>query len=158
MTHFKCIFKGAARNEGRFGPVVPGQELFLTKHEYKCVAEDSDFQFVEELQVEERIPIPGNPSGPSTDPKSPGNPGAVKEPGRVAAADPSPEEDDYDEGLAAFEDLDDSEELAPEYTLWKKEALVREVEERNEGREEALRLPSSGTKAELIAVLEGDDL
>lgn len=151
MIQYKCIYKGTPRNEGRFGNVTTGQELLLTHHEYKCVAEDPDFEFVEEVTFE-RKPVPSNPSGPSTDPKSPGTPGAQKEAGRVdgssgVSTPPAVEDEDEDE--------DEDEEVA--YTSLKKDELLAEVAERNEGREEALQLPTAGTKADLIAALEADD-
>jgi len=150
MTYYKCKFAGKPRNEGRFGAVKKGDELLLTKEEYDCVAEDNDFEFIEEVQ--ENLPerILGNPTSPYTDgSRSPSNLSDPSEPSRVGQdldgdGIPDDEEGEEDEPSMTYEDM-------------KKDELIEEIEERNEGRDEEDQISTSGKKDELIARLEEDD-
>ena len=160
MTYFKVTYQGPDRNEGRFGNVTKGVELLLTKHEYKCVAEDPHFEFVEEITVE-AAPIPGNTTRDVA--KSPGHPGEVKEPGRATAGpgtDHAPDPDLVEVvRLPEVEEVveEDWEEEVPPYSAWKKSELVEEIEARNEGREPDLMISTVGTKLDLVNRLYADD-
>jgi len=136
MTHYRCIYRGPDRNEARFGLVTNGRELILTKHEYKSVAEDDDFEFVEEIPLIEDLP--------ETEPEP-----VVETPVVESVEEVDEVEEEYD--------VEDEDEDVPPYSEWKKAELVEEIEARNEGREDDLHLAVSGTKAELVERLEADD-
>lgn len=146
MTFTKCKFTGAARNEGRFGAIKSGDELLLSKTEYRAVSEDGDFEFMEEVQQE----LPTLASGKGLPPveKSVGTKGEVKGAGRTASgpvaeakelvvADVITEDDDEDEDTIGLEDATKAE-------------LLAEVDAINELRDEGEQIPRKGTKAELI--------
>lgn len=55
-------------------------------------------------------------------------------------------------------DEDDAEiEEAPPYETWKKQELIDEINERNDGRDDADKIDSSGTKEDLARRLYADD-
>ena len=57
----------------------------------------------------------------------------------------------------SWELVDDAANGADGYSAMKVADLKAEIERRNEGRDEADRLPDDGRKADLIAALEADD-
>lgn len=58
---------------------------------------------------------------------------------------------------SSWELVDDAANGVDGYSAMKVADLKAEIERRNEGRDEADRLPDDGRKADLIAVLEADD-
>lgn len=129
MTYYKCKYVGNPRNEGRFGNVKEGDVLMLTKEEYDCVAENDDFEFVEEYQ--ELLP---NSTPAKQQPKQ--------------EVSPSSE----DEG-----EEDEDEYYSMSYSDMKKSELIAEIEDRNEGRDDEDKISFLGVKSELIKRLKKDD-
>ncbi len=129
MTYYKCKYAGNPRNEGRFGNVKEGDILMLTKEEYDCVAENDDFEFIEEYQES----LPNSVSTNSEKQEQPA---------------PAPEEVEHDE---------DDDDYSMTYADMKKSELVSEIEDRNEGRDEEDKISATGLKSDLIDRLEEDD-
>lgn len=160
MKYFRCEFKGEARNEGRFGHVEPGDKIDLSKKEYDSVADDEDFKYIEDVEVERAGRNPGNPVGPPEG--SVGNEGKVKEPGTDAVStDPADGEGDHGEEEVAVDaeyvsEYPEEEDVI-EYKDMTSAELKKEIGERNEGREDDQKLSAKGKKKALIETLEADD-
>lgn len=156
MIHVKVIYNGQPRNEGRFGRVEKGDELLLTRQEYRCVAENPDFTFVEEVSdpaATEDLRAAGNPTGP---PEGSGNTGGdpvVKEPGVQAVSPKAADEEAVEE---VHEEEADGSDNDPYYD-WSAAELKTEIEVRNEVRSEEAQISTKGRKAALKARLIEDD-